>query len=174
METMTIRIPKRCKKAFERRALRARTQDYVNKVLADDIDGDYDGLIRLIRHKISRMRKCIVGNDIVADAEEIGRQMQEVEDALGRLDDDEYFFKPLTALHKKYGVKYAWIRGDKGKNGDRFSTLGLVPIKKGTKFDERKYRAEFRKLADRADKERQRDLDIAFDGIKKNIEGWWD
>lgn len=172
METMTIRIPKRCKKAYQKRALRAKTQDYVDKVLADDIDGDYDGLIRLIRHKISRMRACIVGNNIVEDAGEIGRQMRVVEDALERLDKDDYHFGPVTELNKKYGVKYAWI--DKKKDGKAYKTLGLVPIKKGTRFDEKKYRVEFRRVTSEGDKERRRDLKIAFDGIRDNVEGWWD
>jgi hypothetical protein len=142
-------------------------QIYVDKVLAEDQDWDHSFFLRMMTFKLSRMRKCL-GKGWSADRKKTAEQILEVEEALKRLDEDDYSLKKIDAVHKKYDVKF----GTKNENGKcLFATL---PRKKNGTFDEKAYGDDMKKARKEADAEILNDLSIAFDGMKKNVLGWWD
>jgi len=160
---MTIIAPKGC----IIKELQPLVQLYVDKVLAEDQDWDYAFFLRMMIFKLSRMRKCL-RTGWSADRKKTADQILKVEEALKRLDKDDYSIDRIDVIHKKYDVKY----GTKKENGQcLFATL---PRKKNGTFDEKAYDAEIKQAFKDADAERNNDLSIAFDGMKKNVLGWWD
>ena len=161
--TIGIVVPKGCIV----KELKPVIQQYVNELLADDFDWDFSYLLRMIKYKLSRMRKALKGG-YSADADKVCAQILEVEKALGRIDDDDYSVKRIDVIHKKYDVKF----GTKEENGKcLFATL---PRKKNGTFDEKAYNAEIKRAFKDAADEMRKDLSIAFDGMKKNVLSWWD
>lgn len=158
-----ITVPKGCIV----KELKPVIQQYVNKVLADDRDWDFAYLLKMIQYKLSRMRKALKGG-YNADSDKVCAQILEVEQAIGRIYDDDYSLKRIDAIHKKYDVRF----GTKDEDGHcLFATL---PRKKNGTFDEKAYNAEMKQAYKDADAEMRKDLEIAFDGMKKNVLGWWD
>jgi len=162
---ITITIPKGCHPKETRR----RVQEYVNATLSDDHDWDFAYLLDLIIYKLSRMQKCILKNNIIEDANKICFQMKEVEEALKRVRDDEYLVNKIDALHEKHQVKTGTV-----KLPDGMYQLKTLPKKKGETFDEEAYDRKFKEACELADKEREADLEIAFDGMKRNVLSWWE
>jgi hypothetical protein len=162
---ITVTIPKGCH--LEETTKRIR--EYVKEVLAKDCDWDYAFLIYLIRYKLQRMQKCILKNNIIADAKKICDQMKEVEDALTRIEKDDYLLPKIDALQKKYEVKSGTI-----KRPDGMYQLATLPRKKGGTFDEKKYDKEHKEACKQAEAERQKDLEIAFGGMQRNVLSWWE
>jgi len=163
---MTIVAPKGCIV----KELQPLVQLYVDKVLAEDQDWDHSFFLRMMIFKLSRMRKCLK-TGWNADCEKVAAQILEVEQALKRLDDDDYNIKKTDAVHKKYDVKLEFKKTD---NGNGNSVLVTSPRKKNGTFDEKAYEADMKQAYKEADEEQKRDLSIAFDGMKKNVLGWWD
>ena len=78
--------------------------------LKDDEDYDWSYILRVLRYKLERTRKCIVANDIVADVKKIERQIQEVEKLLKKVEEDKYLEEELKILEKKYGKRNLKIK----------------------------------------------------------------
>jgi len=161
--TISVVVPKGCIV----KELKPRIQQYVNKVLAEDRDWDFSYLLRIIKYKLSRMRKTLKGG-YNADSDKVCAQMFEVEQALGRIDDDDYSIKMIDVIHKKYDVKF----GTKDENGR--CLFAILPRKKNGMFDEKAYNAEMKQAFKDADAEMYKDLSIAFDGMKNNVLSWWE
>lgn len=142
------------------------------KFLKDDYDWDYAYILKLLAYKLKRTRECILSNNIVVSAPKIAKQIQEVETLLNRVTEDSYEDEILKEFHKKYG-RLRTIKLPTNKEKPH-----LVPVqlkfRKETKENSAQIHREFRKLLQKAHRMKERDLNKAFDLMKKNIWGWWD
>ena len=159
------KIPERVKK------FKKKLNDY-RRFLKNDHDWDYVFILRLLSFKLKRTRECITENNIVLDARKIAKQIQEVETLLNRVDKDCYSEEVLKDFYKKYG-QLRMIMAPKRKR-----TPTSIPVHfkfaKETPQNHQKINREFIKLRKKADRMRIRDLNRAFDLMKKHIWGWWD
>jgi len=179
MRKMTITVPKNIKTRREERELRRLTQDYVDEVLYDDIDWDWSSLVALMRYKIGRMRKCL-RTGLSVDAARNSRDMKKVEEALKRLEDDDYFHDLAKKVRKKHQARMDFVKKPDGKSGATSSIattcwgLEVVPVKKGGKVNLKAYNRDFR-AADRKSKRLiNADMDLVFDTLKDRMRHWWE
>jgi len=163
MRKMTITVPKNIKTRREERELRRLTQDYVDEVLYDDIDWDWSSLVALMRYKIGRMRKCL-RTGLSVDAARNSRDMKKVEEALKRMEDDDYFHGLAKKVRKKHQARMDFVK----------RALEVVPVKKGGKVNLKAYNRDFR-AADRKSKRLiNADMDLVFDTLKDRMRHWWE
>jgi len=165
-KTISIRVPKAVP-SKRVPGLRKRVQEYVNAVLWDDNEGDFTWLISLMRYKIGRMRKCMATSPS-NDREEITRQMKVVEDALWRIEDEEYFQKKCRGLPKAYNMRLATV--DK----DGRVTLDYVPLNPKKKMRKEEYHKKFKAAKKEAEDEYKADLVLAFETLRDYVRNWWD
>lgn len=172
---MTIKIPKNIKTRREERELKRLTQDYVNDVLFDDIDWDWSALAAIMRYKIGRMRKCL-RDGYSADAARNARDMKKVEEALKRLEDDDYFHDLVKKVHTKHQARLDFVKKvDKDKSGPRaVSCLEVVPMKKGGKVNLKAYNRDFRAAGRKSERLVNADVDLVFDTLKDRMRCWWE
>jgi hypothetical protein len=71
--------------------------------LRDDYDWDWVYILRLLRYKLERTRKCIVANNLIVVTRRVAGEIREVERLLGRVIDDRYFDEVAKPFHRKYG-----------------------------------------------------------------------
>ena len=170
MGSMTIKIPKSVKTRREERELKRLTQDYVNHVLYDDVDWDWSALAAIMRYKIGRMRKCLKdGNS--ADAFRNARDMKKVEDALERLEDDDYFHDLVKKVHAKHQARLDFVKKPDDKGPTR---LEVVPMKKGGKVNLKAYDRDFKAACRKSEKLVDADVDVVFDTLKDRMRCWWE
>jgi len=170
---MRIKIPKDCKGEC-RKELRAKTQEYVDKILAYDVDWDYCSLLEMMRLKLLKMSKCFKRCGSHTNSKKYAATMKNVADAIKRLNDDEYFILRSERLKRKYGVKAIIARK---KDSLSYSVFKLVPRRKGVKFGEKEQKAydkEWRQALQDAMKEQKADLALVFGTMKKEVLCWWD
>jgi hypothetical protein len=143
------------------------------RILKNDFDWDYEFILELLRHKLTRTRKCIASSKTssAVRVQRIGRQIQRVEDLLNRFLENPYHAEVFKNFHKKYGkLKMVTLPHKKG-------TLG-IPItmryQKETPQNSRAIHREATRLYKKADRMRNGDLKKAFDLMSKNMQGWWD
>lgn len=144
------------------------------KILKSDEDYDYYFILRILQYKLSRTRRCILENNIIADSKKVGREIREVEKLLEKVLKDKYDDDALKPLIAKYGPRRLRFKSIPipGKN--------LSECKVSSAWDKlptaQKNRAhrELRSAWQKANTRRLNDLRKAFDLIHKNIWGWWD
>ncbi|MBI3018684.1 MAG: hypothetical protein HYY61_02180 [Deltaproteobacteria bacterium] len=79
-----------------KKKISARTKEFKKKIsdykkfLKNDHDWDGAYILRLLKYKLERTRKCIVSNHIIQSAPKKGRQIKVVEDLLDRVLKDKY------------------------------------------------------------------------------------
>lgn len=169
MRKMTITVPKNIKTRREERELRRLTQDYVDEVLYDDIDWDWSALVALMRYKVGRMRKCMrTGLSVYAARN--ARDMKKVEEALKRLEADDYFLDLAKKVLKKHQARRDFVKKPDGKS----SCIEVVPIKKGGKVNLKAYNRDFRSARRKSERLVNADMDLVFDTLKDRMRCWWD
>jgi hypothetical protein len=157
-------------KTTKRRDLDAKVAEY-RKFLKDDFDWDYEYILRLLIYKLSRTRRCIVENEIVASNERIGRQIQAVEKLLQKVVNDQYSEEISRDFHKKYGKLK--MKSGKASAGSRSVPVTFYYQRENDK-NRRQIHRERRSLDRQAVRMKERDLARAFALIQKNIWRWWD
>lgn len=135
-------------------------------------DADYDGhfIVRLLRFKLERTRKCILDNNIIEDAAKVGREIQAVVTLLKRVEEDRYF----EELHKPFFKKYGNPRMITGKPDGRGTVPVTVRYYKETPRNRKQRIRESLRLAKKEEQMRREDLKKALRLIEKNIWNWWD
>ena len=138
--------------------------------LKHDEDYDWQFIVRMLRYKLERTRKCILDNKIIEDAPKVGREIREVVDLLKRVEEDRYF----EELHRPFWKKYGKPTMISGKDDGR----GLAPVTiKYPKETPRNRKQRIRESI-RIDREerrlREEDLKKAFRLMEKNLWNWWD
>lgn len=149
-------------------AYKKKVRDYT-KFLEDDFDWDWHFIVRLLRYKLERTRDCIKSNNIIADADIVCKQMQEVIDLLLRLENDVYFEEAYSPIWKKYGHSRL-VRGEEYKN----SVAVKVLYEKETPRNSKYIRKAVLKAAVQESDSRLADLKKALNLIYKNLFFWWD
>lgn len=165
MKTQKKREPSKSKVAFEKKMREYR------KFLKDDYDWDWQYIIRMLRYKLERTRKCILDNDIIADAKKVGREIDEVAKLLKRVEEDRYFEELRRPFFKKYGHP-KMISGKPIKGGRAVPVT--IAYSKETSRNRNQITKESLRLSKLEDQLRRQDLKRAFDLMLKHIWGWWD
>ncbi|HLD99946.1 MAG TPA: hypothetical protein VJB59_06790 [Bdellovibrionota bacterium] len=159
------RNPSKSKIAFEKKVREYR------KFLKDDYDWDWHFIIRMLRYKLERTRRCILDNNIIADAKKVGKEIDEVVRLLKRIEDDPYFKEIRKPFYKKYGYpKMVFGKRIKGRN----SVEATVVYPRENPRNREQIARESLRLSKLEDELRRKDLKRAFDLMLKNIWGWWD
>ena len=149
---------------------RKKAREY-ERFLRDDADWDYAYILRLLKYKLERTRRCIVSNNIVVSASKIGRQIAKVEELLARVLADQYFEEIGGPFQSKYG-RLRMVTG-RARKGERSVPVSFK-FTKETKANSDQIRREHRALMHRAERLRRRDLAKAFRLMEEHIWGWWD
>jgi len=145
------------------------------EILKGDEDYDWIFIIKILRYKLERTKKCITSNNIVRDAKKIGKQIQTVQNLLDQVEGNEYFENELTKIEAVYGKRNLKMKTIKSSNHSKFTEV-YVTSSWDKLTPKRKSAAEKRvKTAyERSSKKRQTDLDKAFSLMSKNMQSWWD
>ena len=141
------------------------------RFLRDDHDWDYAYILRVLRYKLERTRRCIVSNDLVQSASKIGRQISRVEGLLERVIDDKYVEEIGVSFYAKYGRPRMLV--GRAAKGERSAPV-TIKFAKETVRNSEKLRRRHHALVAKADRMRRRDLATAFRIMEKHIWGWWD
>lgn len=158
------------KKLTKQATLKQKLKDY-KKILTDDEDWDWTYILRLLRYKLERTRKCISANGIIKEAPQVARQIRQVEVLLDRVEKDRYFWQISKDFHKRYGrLKMVSGKSVPGRN----YTTAILKFTKETTQNSKKIHRQHRRLWEKAHKMQQDDLKTAFELMHKNIWGWWD
>jgi len=153
---------------FKAQTLRQKMADYA-RLLKHDGDFDYSCILDLLKFKLERTRRYIVGHHIVVDAGRIGQEIKEVEDLLGKVIKDDYDERFLSELTKKWGKLH--YKNAKLPDGNyEFKYWHDKEDESNSGQIHKETRAAYR----RAFAARQADLRKAFALMAKNIWGWWD
>lgn len=154
----------------KKQALEKKIREY-RKILKDDEDWDWAYILRMLRYKLERTRKCIVKNGIIADAPKVASQIRAVEILLDRVDKNRYYDQISKDFRKKYGR----LRMISGKA--RVDSRG-VPVtfkfERETPGNSKQIHREHLRLWRKAELMQHSDLKKAFDLMLKDIWGWWD
>ncbi|MGK5089925.1 hypothetical protein WDW86_20430 [Bdellovibrionota bacterium FG-2] len=150
--------------AFERKL-----RDY-RDFLKHDADWDWQYIIRLLRFKLERTRKCILDNNIIGDAPKVGKEIREVVNLLKRIEDDRYF----EELHRPFFKKYGKPKMISGKPDARSLIPMIIKYPKETPRNRKQRIRESLQLSKEEDHLRRQDLKKAFRLMEKNIWNWWD
>jgi hypothetical protein len=153
-----------------KKELQKKIKEY-SKLLRVDQDWDYYHILRLLEYKLKRTRKCIGSSSVHKNSKEIRAQIKEVERLLGRFLKDRYSTEVSKDFHKRYGrLKMIPLHKQKTNN----SIPVVIRFQKETPQNSKSIHREWGLLQRKADRMRQRDLSLAFDLMKKNIQNWWD
>lgn len=167
---MKKKIRKQKSKKSKKAIFEKKMREY-RAFLKNDYDWDYGHILRLLKYKLERTRKCILSNDIFTSAPKIGKQIKQVEKLLERVYNDRYYDEISKEFHRKYG-RLKMITG-KSELGTKYSSLTFKYTKE-TSRNSKKIRKEFRRLIKKENQMRLNDLRRAFNLMHKNIWGWWD
>jgi len=156
-------------KTTKKQILDKKLREY-KKILQKDADWDWIYILRLLKYKLERTRKCILSNDIVVSAPKIAKQIQAVETLLERVEKDQYFDEISKDFHQKYGKLRMVTKKVKGKPYHAVK----CNFTKETETNSKEIHKEFSKLRRRAEFMQRNDIKKAFALMHKNIWGWWD
>jgi hypothetical protein len=162
---------KKAKKKLSKKVILDKKIKEYKRFLKEDEDWDWAYIIRILKYKLERTRKCIISNNIISNSKQIAREIKEVEILLDRVEKDNYLRDLSKEFHKKYGnLKMISKKSEVGKN------LSEVTFEytKETPQNRKQIRSEHHKLFIKAKKMQQDDLKKAFALMHKNIWNWWD
>jgi hypothetical protein len=158
------------RKLSKRIALEKKLREY-KTVLAKDEDWDWIYILRMLRYKLERTRKCIRANKIIVAAPKVGRQIREVEILLERVEKNRYHDEISKDFRKRYGR----LRMISGKREPGSVDIPVTfKYQRETPNNARRIHREAHRLWLRAERMQRRDLEKAFTLMLKNIWGWWD
>lgn len=153
------------KAAFEKKLREYRT------FLRNDFDWDWAYILRLLRYKLERTRKCIVANNIIVGARRVGREIREVERLLERVTADRYYEQIARPFHRKYG-RLKMVFGERDPR-TKTRAVTFTYARETPRTRERIHR-EADRLHRQAEKMQRDDLKRAFAFMQERIWGWWD
>jgi len=158
------------KKPTKNKLFNKKVKEY-KEFLKNDHDWDWAYIIRLLRYKLERTRKCILENDIIKGSKKVAREIQVVENLLDRVAEDNYFHEITKDFHKKHGkLKSIYKKSEYGPNW----LTSISKFTKETPQNRKRLHAQYARLWTKASKMQQDDLKKAFDLMNKNIWNWWD
>lgn len=147
-------------------------------ILWRDVDYDYSSLLRLIAFKCSRMRKHIADHGHLANCDSVCWQLRYTELLIDRILKDEYADYDRAQLDKKYGDTIMITRrvDDEGKEihaGCSELKITREACLQDPKLME-KESEESHRIFQKAEKQKQNELDILFAHMRRHVQRWWD
>ncbi len=141
-------------------------------VLWRDRDYDYYHILALLKYKLERTRKHIVGHQIIEDADLVGEQIAHAEELLRRIMNDDYCKEEQEAHEVKWGEAVDLSKPSEEYPGhyewDMSRANATTPELKEQESNEQL------EIYNRQSLARQLDLDELFIHLRKHIERWWD
>jgi hypothetical protein len=128
--------------------------------LKDDVDFDYNYVLKVLRYKLFRLRTHIVTHRMITDAPKVAKEIKEVLDLLDRVIEDKHEERAIDAFLEKHGLKE--IGGRCNEEGEWESNLPS------------EFNSEYLKAISDGNEARREDLKQAFALMAENIWGWWD
>jgi len=143
--------------------------------LKEDYDWDFAYILYLLVYKLERTKKCIIKNNFILNAKQVGAEIQEVVDLFKRYHDFDYSGEAHKEFHKKYGKpKMVSIPPSKEEAKKNPNIGGSLEFHyKGKPLSKEAYK-EDRELYKKAMEAQKADLNKAFQLMAERIEGWWD
>jgi hypothetical protein len=141
-------------------------------VLWSNWDWDYNFFLTIIQYKLRRMSKHIGEHDILVNSQRYAKQMAFCADIIDRLFKDEYTTEEEKAHEEKWGELI--MDSYPAKDYPGCHTLDIYRVKAREQGREEEEREETMQLHNLARARREKDLDILFRVMRKNIERWWD
>lgn len=163
-----LKFPKKANKSKRKKEFEKKIKEYA-KILKDDFDWDYSYIIKLLLYKLKRTRECLVRNNVGPDTQKIEKQIKEVEFLLNKFMEDKYDDFYLKDFYKMYG-DLELIEGEKVNGG----VLVTTKFERETPEISDAIHKMYRKIRNKSDKAKQKDLTKAFYLLGKNIQNWWD
>jgi hypothetical protein len=161
------KIPSKNKKKAEKDRMKG-----WKEFLKDDADFDYEFILRVLKYKLERTRKCIASNDIVLDAKRVVKEIKEVEELICKVLKDNYFHEMTKDFRKEYGSlqwKTVKHKDDEGKFDEmRFYFTKETPETRDSIF------SKWHAFSKKAEEARKADLKKAFELMSERIWSWWD
>ena len=158
------------KKPSKKAIFNKKIKEY-KEFLKNDHDWDWAYVIRLLRYKLERTRKCILENNIIKGSKKVAREIREVEILLDRVAEDNYFHEITKDFRKKHGkLKTIYEKSEYGPNW----LTSKSKFNKETPQNSKRLHVQYARLWTKASKMQQDDLKKAFDLMNKNIWNWWD
>lgn len=139
-------------------------------VLRDDRDWDYQFILDLLKYKISRHRKLVVKNYIVASSPVQYAEMLHVEKLIEKYQDNEFCKEDFDAHDKKWGKMSMEFEDD--SNGK--SKLNFNRPNAQTEEEKEQESREYMNILEKSELEKQKCWDDIFDSMKAYMEGWWE
>jgi hypothetical protein len=137
-----------------------------------DFDWDYLYILRLLQYKLKRTRKTILSNNLVCDTDEIASQIRYAEDLIQKEIDGDFCEDLYEAHEKKWGkIKCLHSPDD---NDNRFYKLNITTENAVTPELRKMERAERRKIHDKYEEAKKKNLDELFNYMRNQIECWWE
>jgi len=141
-------------------------------VLWNDFDYDYMFIMKILKYKIERTRKCLDKNKLFVGYEEAVEKMRKAEQLLQQYINHE-FVEDLYKAHKeKWGkrkIKFEPIIDKEGSSYITFYTEKAI-----TPEQIKQEREEYHNILREEEKRKNEVKDELFNLIRDNIESWWD
>lgn len=142
--------------------------------LKNDEDFDWAYIVRVLNYKLKRTRAFFEKQGICSDSEKISKQIKKVEELLTKVENDRYYDNGIKKLEEKYGKRGLRSKSKKIPGTTHYqmtfsSNWDNLPTKKRASVNK-----SLKALNQRADRQRQADLDKALSIISKNLFSWWD
>ena len=141
-------------------------------VIFRDRDWDHSYLLIILRTKVAYMLQFHMKRQSFEGVEQEIERMSEVVSALDRLISDQYEERLCDNVYQKWGNP-VYVHRESAKYPDCFEVETLFENVK-TPEDRELCEMQLRKAWDRAEKERQRDLNFVCNTLKKHLFDWWD
>jgi hypothetical protein len=141
-------------------------------LLWNDYDWDYSFILKLLKYKISRTRKCILKNNHIVNAEKYCKQMEFVETLIDNVLKNVHHNNAYDLHREKWGeIDVDFIPCEKNS---KYSTIDFKAEKAITPELKEQERKEFRELVEKAEALTERDWKLIFRVMHKCLRNWWD
>jgi hypothetical protein len=140
------------------------------EILWSDRDHDYAYLTHLISFKLLSMSEYIGKADMFETSQQTAQELRGAAEALQRFSKANYREEEFAAHDEKWGelgMNFVSIEGSELKRMESFRKN----VK--TKEDEAQEHKEFQEIVDRAELDRDKDKEKAFNLIRDKLENWW-
>ncbi len=136
-----------------------------SKFLKEDYDWDWVFILKVLKYKLERTRKCFVASNMCESSLKNAKDIEKVEVLLNRVIEDDYMTELLKPFDEKYGEIVSWQNAE-----------GFFEVQRQNQTSENKDQIwkEYKKLSYKAEKMKQKDLNDALKIISERLFYWWD
>lgn len=140
-------------------------------IIWQDRDWDHAYILRILKYKLSRVRKCITGNNIIEGATRVGKQIAYAEFLIDRILEDDYHKDEWAKHEKKWGP---YCRRRKWTNGSSVGNAHRIRQNATTHQKWVQQHAEEMAIYRKQEATKEKDKDRLFKHLKTYLERWWD